>query len=80
MKLGVRCYGCGEDCEPRTITIALPRAKTGIAVFRNVPADVCTRCGEPRFSLHTASRLMAVVRDNVPPDEVTQVPVYDLNP
>lgn len=72
------CAVCGEHCEPRTITLALPRTASGLAVFRNVPAEVCPGCGETRFSLHTTGRLMAVVRDGHPPDEVAVVPIYDL--
>ncbi len=79
MPHGVLCAGCGEPCEEKIITIALPRTGTGIAVFRNVPAEVCPRCGEPRFSLETTGRLMAVVRGSDPPDEVAEVPIYDLN-
>ena len=76
--LNSNCAVCGELCESRAITIALPRSASGLAVFRNVPAEVCLRCGETRFSLHTTGRLMAVVRESAPPDEVAMVPIYDL--
>jgi len=75
---GMSCDSCGETCEAKVITLALPRAASGLAVIRNVPAEVCRRCGETRFSLHTTNRLMAVVRSNTPPDEVVVVPIYDL--
>jgi len=72
------CAVCGEGVESRVITLALPSAVTGIAVFRNVPAEVCPRCGETRFSLSTTSRLMAVVRSDPSPADVATVPIYDL--
>ena len=76
--LCTNCAVCGEICESKSITIALPRAASGLAVFRNVPAEVCPHCGETRFSLHTTGRLMAVVRESMAPDEVVMVPIYDL--
>ncbi len=78
MPNGVRCAICGEACEVRLITIVLPRTACGLVVFRNVPADVCTECGEHRFSLVTAGRLIAAANAGNPPDEVAQVPVYNL--
>ncbi len=77
--LAANCAVCGEFCESKAITIALPRAASGLAVFRNVPAEVCPHCGETRFSLHTTGRLMAVVRESTPPDEIAMVPIYDLD-
>ena len=61
----------------RQITIAMPRADDGMAVFRNVPAEVCLDCGETRFSLNTTGRIIAVVRERAP-DEMAVVPVYDM--
>ncbi len=72
------CGACGEEYEERRITLALPREECGLAVFRNVPADVCPRCGEPRFSLETARQLMASASSGEAPDAVLRVPVYDL--
>jgi len=72
------CAVCGEVCEEKSITLALPRTESGLAVFRNVPAEVCPQCGETRFSLRTTGMLMAVVRSQEPPDEVAVVPIYDL--
>jgi YgiT-type zinc finger domain-containing protein len=78
MDFAAHCPACGETCEEKVITLALPRTGTGLAVFKNVPAEVCRQCGEPRFSLKTTGRLMAVVRGDGPPDAVAQIPVFDL--
>jgi YgiT-type zinc finger domain-containing protein len=77
MRVPARCAACGEPCEDRAITLSLPRSATGIAVVRNVPAEVCLGCGETQFSLQTTGLLMAVVRSDRPPDEVATVPIYD---
>jgi YgiT-type zinc finger domain-containing protein len=73
------CAACGEPCEEKSISLALPRSATGLAVIRNVPAEVCPICGETRFSLRTTGRLMALFRGTDPPDDVAVVPIYDLN-
>ena len=78
MTSGVTCGVCGEEFEEKVISLALPRSDSGMAVFRNVPAEVCQRCGETRFSLNTTGRLMAVVRSGEPPSEVAMIPIYDL--
>ncbi|MCC6730130.1 MAG: hypothetical protein IT208_12400 [Chthonomonadales bacterium] len=72
------CASCGGRCEERHITLSLPRSASGLAVFRNVPADVCLACGEPNFTVGTTARLMAVVRSDEPPGEVAMVPIYDM--
>jgi YgiT-type zinc finger domain-containing protein len=72
------CAVCGEACEEKMITVALPRVASGIALFRNVPAEVCRRCGETQFSLRTTGRLIALTRSDAPPEEVAVVPIYDL--
>lgn len=75
---GICCAACGEVCEEKVISLTLPRSTTGMAVFRNVPAEVCPRCGETRFSLATTSRMMSMVNSDHPPCEFAHIPIYDL--
>ncbi len=75
----VCCASCGEPCEDKTISLALPRSASGLAVIKNVPAEVCSICGETRFSLKTTGRLMALFRGADPPDDLATVPIYDLD-
>jgi YgiT-type zinc finger domain-containing protein len=72
------CGLCGDSCEDKLITIALPRSEGVLALIKNVPAEVCLRCGETRFTLGTTGRLMAAVRGGRPPDDVAVIPIYDL--
>jgi len=69
---------CGESCEEKHISLALPRATSGLAVVKNVPAEVCPSCGDTRFTLRTTGRLMALVRSGGAPDDMVVVPIYDL--
>lgn len=75
---GICCAACGEVCEEKIVSLTLPRSSTGMAVFRNVPAEVCPRCGETRFSLDTTRSMMALVNGNMAPSEFASIPIYDL--
>ena len=72
------CSICGEACEERLITLALPSSIIGYAVLKNVPAEVCRRCGETRFTLQTAGRMLEAIHGDGPPPDHAVVPVYDL--
>jgi len=73
------CAVCGGLCDERAVSLALPSSASGYALFRNVPAEVCTVCGETRFTLSTTGRVLAAMRRASHPDAVAVVPVYDLN-
>lgn len=72
------CNICGEACEERLITLALPSSTIGYAVLKNVPAEVCPRCGETRFTLRTAGRMLEAMHGDGPAPDHATVPVYDL--
>jgi YgiT-type zinc finger domain-containing protein len=71
------CPCCGGDCESQLITLTLRRSQLGFAVVRNVPADVCQRCGESQFSLLTTRQLMTALHSDRTPDEIALIPIYD---
>lgn len=72
------CPACGGECEAQRITLTLRRSQYGFAVVRNVPADVCQRCGESQFSLLTTRQLMSALHSDRTPDEIALIPIYDL--
>lgn len=49
-------------------------------LFRNVPALVCDRCGEPTFSRDVTARFLQLLQtdDDTRPTFDIMVPVYDL--
>ena len=71
------CPCCGGECESQLITLTLRRSQIGFAVVRNVPADVCQRCGESQFSLLTTRQLMTALHSDRTPDEIALIPIYD---
>jgi hypothetical protein len=73
-----RCSHCGEICEERHISLALPRSNSGLAVVRNVPAEVCRACGDTQFSIHTSVRIANMFKNDHKPESVAQVPIYNM--
>jgi YgiT-type zinc finger domain-containing protein len=71
------CPSCTGECEPQLITLTLRRSQFGFAVIRNVPADVCQRCGEAQFTLLTTRQLMTALHSDRTPDEIALIPIYD---
>ena len=54
------CYLCGGDKQPGTTTFAVDLG-FGVVVVRDVPALVCSTCGEAWIEDPVAQRLEAVV-------------------
>jgi YgiT-type zinc finger domain-containing protein len=49
-----------------------------IYIFDNVPADVCTQCGEVLLRPLIAKKLESLMRTGTTPERTEAVPVYDL--
>lgn len=50
-----------------------------VVVFENVPAEVCTQCGEVLFSGPVVDRLNQTLWSMSPATRTMEVPVYDLS-
>ncbi len=57
-----RCPLCGGEKEPGTTTFAVD-LQFGVVVVRQVPALVCTQCGDAWIDDRVAERLEVVVAD-----------------
>ena len=49
-----------------------------IVIFENVPAEVCSQCGEVLLRPEVLEKMQQLVWSGVAPGRTTQVPVYDL--
>ncbi len=49
-----------------------------IVIFENVPAEVCTQCGEVYFSPEVLEMMDKVTLERTPPDKSIAVPVFSL--
>ncbi|MCK6440503.1 MAG: type II toxin-antitoxin system MqsA family antitoxin [Planctomycetes bacterium] len=57
-----RCPLCGGDEKPGTTIFAVD-LKFGVVVVREVPARVCSQCGESWIDDQVAAKLEAIVED-----------------
>lgn len=49
-------------------------------IVRNVPAFVCTRCGEKEYTQQTTHLVLALLKQPPRPREILHVPAYELAP
>ena len=71
------CHLCGGEYEKRRVRFILEAP--GPAIFENVPAEVCRRCGDRVFGDDALER-MDKIRDpygGQTPETFRRVPVYD---
>jgi len=50
-----------------------------VIVFENVPAEVCSRCGEVLFSGPVVDKLNSLLWSTEPAPRTIEAPVYDLS-
>lgn len=70
-----RCAVCGGQLCPTTVTHE-ERRGTNLCLFRNVPAQVCTACGEIWIEEATLREIDRLIREGEPVHKV-ETPVYD---
>jgi YgiT-type zinc finger domain-containing protein len=71
-----RCAVCGGGLRATTITHE-ERRGTDLYLFQNVPAQVCTACGEVWIEEATLQEIDRLIREGKPVRKV-ETPVYDL--
>lgn len=72
-----KCTFCGGELEERVVTH--PQSYQGkIYILENVPAEVCSQCGEVLLRPEILERMQQLVWSGVAPGRITEVPVYDL--
>lgn len=72
-----RCYFCKGKVEKKLIR-HVHQWRDKLFVFKNVPAEVCTQCGEAYLGPGVLEKMDRVVAGPPELEEVTQVPVYSL--
>ena len=70
-----RCAVCGGEMHATTITHEVKRG-THIYLFQNVPAKVCTACGEIWIDEEVLQQIDQLIEYGVPIRKV-ETPVYD---
>ena len=74
------CRSCHGRDTYQERAIARPFQFNGqVVIFENVPARVCSQCGEILLSAEIAKRIDELGRGEQPPSRMDSVPVYDLS-
>ena len=72
-----KCPFCGGKLDKKTVTY--PQSYRGnIYILENVPADVCSQCGEVLISPEILERVRKMAWAGGKPRRKAEVPVYDL--
>lgn len=72
-----KCPFCGGELRERVVTY--PQSYQGkVYILENVPAEVCSQCGEVLLRPKVLERMQQLVWSGVSPKRTAQVPVYDL--
>jgi len=71
------CHFCGGELAEQ-LTTFLHEDAGQVWVVRNVPAFVCTQCGEKEYSRATTHQILTFLRQPPRPAEILHVPAYDL--
>ena len=72
----MKCVFCGGNVERKMVTFTYEEDDKYLFV-ENVPAEVCTRCGEKTYSPEVTDQLLKFAKDGVKPAKIIKVPVFD---
>ncbi|MCP4347225.1 MAG: YgiT-type zinc finger protein [Desulfobacterales bacterium] len=70
------CYYCRGNVEEQNISREI-RWKGNLYIFENVPAGVCTQCGEKVIKPEVAKNIDFLLKKQTEPRKTIQVPVYE---
>ena len=72
----MKCMFCGGKVQKRRVTFTYEEDDKHLLV-ENVPAEVCTACGEKTYSPEVTDELLRFGREDVKPKKIIKVPVFD---
>jgi HTH-type transcriptional regulator/antitoxin MqsA len=72
----MKCVFCGGEVEKTVVTFSYEEGDKYLFV-ENVPAEVCTKCGERTYSPEVTEELLRFARDEFKPVKIMKVPVFD---
>ena len=72
----MKCVFCGGKVEKRKATFSYEEDDKYLFV-ENVPAEICTKCGEKTYSPEVTNYLLRFAKDDFKPAKTIVVPVFD---
>ena len=70
------CVFCGGKVEKKRVTFSYEEDSKYLLV-ENVPAKVCTKCGEKTYSPEVTDELLRFSKNKFQPVKIVEVPVFD---
>jgi YgiT-type zinc finger domain-containing protein len=74
-----QCYYCGGELVEQLTTFVY-ETNGQFQIVRNVPAFVCSRCGEKEYTQEVTREILEFLRHPSTPVEILNIPAYDLEP
>ena len=74
------CAVCHADESREEYVEEIFRASGKYVLVKNIPAQVCTRCGEETFSARTAESIRVMVNEQGTPDASISLDVFTFAP
>lgn len=71
-----QCHICQGRLEERTVS-RVQEYQGRYVLIENLPALVCTHCGETYFTPAAHDRVVALLQGDAAPVRVVELPVYD---
>lgn len=75
-----QCTVCHADESREEYVEEIFRASGKYVLVKNIPAQVCTRCGEETFSSKTAESIRVMVNEHAAPDTSVPMDVFTVAP
>ncbi|MBU0693606.1 MAG: YgiT-type zinc finger protein [Candidatus Omnitrophica bacterium] len=72
------CVFCGGNIHEQMVT-AVKEHEGEVFIVENVPAGVCTQCGEREYNATVASKLESILKERKAVQRKELVPVADFN-
>ena len=72
------CYFCGGKVSERKVTVDYRWGDDFLAIIKNVPAGVCTVCGEQYFKAEVVKAMEGTAHSKTKPKKTQTIPVREL--
>ncbi len=72
----MRCVFCGGNVVSKPGAFIYEQDEH-LLVIKNVPAEVCTKCGERTYAPETTDEIMRFAKEHFKPVKRINVPVFD---
>jgi len=72
----MKCVFCGGRVKFERVTFSYENNEE-VVLVRNVPAEVCQRCGEKTYSPEITDELLKFAKSRFKPLKIISVPIFD---